>query len=428
MMSVFRCMGCLFIFGVVSIGSGRAQVQDLIDDRVVPAERPVGVPIERAFEVTWPNGARQYLVDCDNTDKAAIIGFYREVLALYLDRAIRNTFNASGAFIRARTDVPYCTRLDLRANPDAPFESSWAADVDLTFVFYLKQSNEFGIRADGGEAMVLNGVNTSVLKRRVYAYIDWDAIDQILSVTLTDFDSPLDTGVQLEMGTYVVTGRSVNSTLGSRNSISSQYSDDKATKSFSIGATSYTSNSRKRMRVMLDGATYYAEFGRFTATEVRFSNGRKRLDFTFSARWLTSCDLNYREQADYTQVACASSKKFKLSFSFIDKLTGASGDRSKETDCISDRNQLPVAVSWTATPTTDANTTEPEGLFTVARFCTEVENGVGRAWYQARFAQGITWILRASVTEGSGPVINVRNSGTAPYETRRYNPTRFVID
>jgi hypothetical protein len=182
------------------------------------------------------------------------------------------------------------------------------------------------------------------------------------------------------------------------------------------------------MRVMLDGANYYAEFGVFSAPERRFSNGRKRLDFTFGARWISSCDIAYRETADYTQVACASSKKFKLSFKFTDKLTGASADRASVTDCISDRNQLPVLVSWTATPTTDENTKKSEGLFCVARFCTESENGVGRSWYQTRFAQGITWIFRASVTEGTGPVINVRNPSTAPFETRRYNAVRFVVD
>lgn len=419
---------CLMLGCTIGLVPGRSCGDDLIDDKFVLAEKPVAIPIERAVEYTYPNGARQSIVVCDNTDKAAIIGFYSQLMGLYNDRAIRNTYNGSGAFIRVRTDVSYCTRLNTKANPDAPFESSWSADVDLTYVFFMKQTDEFGVRVDGGEAVVLNGVNTSVLRRRTYAYVDWDAIHQILSVTITDFDFPLDTGVQREMGTYIVTGRSVNSTLGSKNTVSSEFKDDKLSKSFSIGASSYISNKRNRMRVMLNGATYYAEFGVFSATEMLFSNRRKRMDFTFGARWISSCDIAYREQADYTQVACASSKKFKVSFKFTDKLTGASGERATETGCISNRTQLPVLVSWTATPTTDANTTEPEGLFGVARFCTEVENGVGRSWYQARFAQGMTWIFRASVTEGTGPVINVRNPGTAPYETRRYNAVRFVVD
>jgi len=419
---------CLMLGCTIGLVPSRSVGDDLIDDKFFPAEKLVGVPIERAVEFTHPNGAKQFLVDCDNSDNAAITGFYWQLLGIYNDRGIRNTNNGSGAFMRARTDVTYCTRLNTKANPDAPFETSWSADVDLTFMFCLKQSNEFGVRVDGGEAMVINGVNTSVLKRRVYAYIDWDAIHQILSVTITDFDYPLDTGVQREVGTYVVTGNSVNSTISSKNSVNSEFTDDKLSKSFSIDASSYLSNKLKRMRVMLDGANYYAEFGVFSAPERRFSNGRKRLDFTFGSRWISSCDIAYRETADYTQVACASSKKFKLSFKFTDKLTGASGERASVTDCISDRNQLPVLVSWTATPTTDENTKNSEGLFCVARFCTESENGVGRSWYQTRFAQGITWIFRASVTEGTGPVINVRNPSTAPFETRRYNAVRFVVD
>jgi hypothetical protein len=419
---------CLMLGCAIGMVPGRSFGDDLIDDKFVLADKPVAIPIERAVEFTYPNGARQSIVVCDNTDQAAIIGFYWQLLGLYNDRAIRNTYDGSGAFIRVRTDVSYCTRLNTKANPDAPFETSWSADADLTYVFFMKQTDEFGIRVDGGEAVVLKGVNTSVLRRRVYAYIDWDAIDKILSVTITDFDLPFDTGVQTEAGTYVVTGRSVNSTLDTKNTISSSFTDNKSSKSFSIGASSYLSNKRNRMRVMLDGATYYAEFGVFSATEMLFSNRRKRLDFTFGARWVSSCDIAYREQADYTQVACKSSKKFKIGFKFTDKLTNVSGERSTETGCISNRNQLPVLVSWTATPTMDTNTTAPEGLFGVARFCTEVENGVGRSWYQARMAQGLTWIFRAAVTEGSGPVINVRNLSTSPYETKRYNAVRYVVD
>lgn len=419
---------CLMLGCSIVLVPGRSCGDDLTDDKFVLAEKPVAIPIERAVEYTYPNGARQSIVVCDDTDKAAIIGFNRQLWGIYNDRAIRNTYNASGAFIRVRTDVSYCTWLNTKANPDAPFEASWSADVDLTYVFFMKQTNEFGIRVDGGEAVVLNGVNTSVLRRRVYAFVDWDAIDKILSVTITDFDLPFDTGVQTETGTYVVTGRSVNSTLGSKNTISSEFSDDKLSKSFSIGASNYMSNNRNRMRVMLNGATYYAEFGVFSATEMLFSNRRKRMDFTFAARWISVCDIAYREQADYTQVACSSSKKFKVSFKYSDKLTDASGERSTETGCITNRNQLPVVVAWTATPTMDTNTTEAEGLFGVARFCTELENGVGRSWYQARMAQGLTWTFRAAVTEGTGPVINVRNPSTAPYETKRYNANRFVID
>ena len=401
-------LSCMLVF----VPPGLAQ--DLVDDlsfRV--ADAPSGIPLERAEEIVYPDGAQQWIVECNELDTVAICGFYRELKAFFRQGAIRNTFNMPGAFLRVRTDVPYYTRLDLSQDAEAPFHNSWSADVDLTYVFYLKRKTEFGIEMDGAEAAVLNGVKTSVLRRRVYAFVDWNALSRTLAVTVVDFDNPYDMGTQFESGPILITGRSVSSTLSKKYSLNSHFSTEKKSEDsakskdvnkIEIGATHYTKNSKRRMKVTIEGATYYAEFGRFSATDIYFSDGRHRLEFAFGANWVSDSDIEYEEVADYTHVQCESSKKFDFGFSFVDFITGASSDTSGETTCIANANQLPVHVSWSAVPTLDENTMQHEGLFSVARFVTEADgNGGAKAWYQPRFSSKMTWRFHAYVTEGSGP-------------------------
>ncbi len=435
---------CLFVSAVLSstphfsvVAADRAGVEDdrhfMVSDMGAGLGGRPPIPIAREREVVDDSGDydfRYWEVACTEADMDAITGLHKTLYKMYREKPIRNKFSGSGAFQRVRTDVDWITRLDYKKKPNAAWDNSWSAQLDLTFEFFLKQKSGFGIELDGGHVSVIDGVKTSALRRRFDAWINWDHKYKLLYVSVNDFDDTRDTGVQFESAPYYVTGRSVTSTISKKDSISSSYSAVLATtdkdgnktngsQTVAVGATHYTDSSKRRMKVTVNGATYHAEFGRFTATEMPRSDGG-RLEFSFAARWITDCDISYREVADYTDVKCGSSKAFDLSASFIDRLTGASLNASSESICIGSKSQIPVDVSWVAQPTLDENTFREEGLVSMAKFITESDRHSGDAWYQTRFGARMIWRFRAYPAEGSGGGIDVINGGTGDHESHRY--------
>ncbi|MCO6454691.1 MAG: hypothetical protein J5I93_05250 [Pirellulaceae bacterium] len=404
------------------------------------AERIPGLAIPREEEIIYTDGSRQWFVECDEFDAPAITGFHRQLWAFFRQGLLRNTNNRGEAFLRVVTDVDYCTPVDYSSSPLAAFDTSWSAWVNLTYVFYLKRTQRFGIELDGGKAEVINGVSTSALRRRVDANIDWDAEARVLRVTVNDFDDPRDMGVQAVSAPYYVIGRSIESTINRAYSINSgitlplpvpededgQPGDKTPATKVSVSASTYVQESKKRLKVTVEGASYYAEFGHFTATEHWNSDGRRRMEFAFGANWTSDADIEYDEEASWGHVECASQKKHGFDFSFKDFLTSVGLDKSGMTTCIASSMQLPVRVAWTAKPTLDHDDDELEGLFTKARFLTVWDrvNG-GECWYQPRFSSTMTWRLHAYPTERSGAVIDVTHGRTTPHETKRLYVRRW---
>ncbi|HND54160.1 MAG TPA: hypothetical protein PLV92_17240, partial [Pirellulaceae bacterium] len=282
-----------------------------------------GVPIERAREVLSYDGSVVSLVECTDRDAGSIVGLHRTLRAIKNNGHVQNTFKGWGAFQRIRTDVDECSPIDYRNAPLASFHNSWHAVVDLHYWFHLKRRTAWGVEMSGGQASVVDSVNTSALRRRLTVYINWDALCKDLWVTVTDYDNPYDTGVQLESGRMFVTGRSTLSTVSKSTSVNSNYSIEapktekpvptkEGTKpvpeqKISISGTFEQVDTRKRLVARVSGASYHANFGRFTATEVRLANA-SLMEFGFGANWLSDSMLSYDEVADWQIAECKAKK------------------------------------------------------------------------------------------------------------------------
>ena len=409
-----------------------ARSQTLVDDFSFQAYVPPTSPVvRRDFEYVHEDGTRESIMLCDNRDAAAIKLFYAQLRANKKNGPVRNTKKYKGAFVRSLCKVVACDAVP-KDSQYAAFEDSWWAWIELTHVFYLHNQTHFGIGLSNGTAEEMNGVRTSALRVSADATINWDAENQILSVVVSDWDNPFDTGVQFETGNTIITGRSVLSSTSTNSTVNTKWtqdipkpdSDDETSEApkqtIHISATSKRVDKKSRTLVKIFGPEYAAWFGRFSVFEWPMSDGDSRLEFSFTGGWITEAFLQLNEIASESYAECKSTRGFKTDVSFTDVLTGAAFEQKDSVKCSISASQVPMLVSWKAAPVRDGNTFEEEGLFSSIRWVVlSNADGSGESWYQPRSAQKMIWHFQAHPTEGAGGSINVSNNETSSWETQK---------
>lgn len=377
--------------------------------------------------------------------REAITGFYLQLLENYDEKeTMRNGGVMKGVVMRTACDVNYITRLNLKTR-HAPFVSNWSAEMIVAYEFGMVQSNGFSLGLNGGYATSVDSINVSARRVVVGVAINWYAQSRKLEVEVWDLDDPRDTGEQFLEGRYFVTGKSVNSTLSTKQDLALSYSltaqpkkdpsdttttgDSKSPPKQTIGITgsSYMDSGKKRMRVVTAGCSCLLAYGRFQWIETPRADGTLKIDITFDAEFNSDIEMQTQQTLQAKSAECEGQRSISGSVSFSDLVTDAQAAVSNSVKCGVAVTAVPYDVEWTIRPTLDRNkpdSEQEEGMKSQVRWC--VDTNSNTSWYQPRFRNGLTYKFSATAANGvSSASILIKSDATDMRQTKKYLTTSW---
>lgn len=384
----------------------------------------------------------QVLLDDSLAHRDAITGFYGQLLANFRTANIKNAGNLKGVVLCTDCDVTSLTTLNTKVR-HAPFLNDWSAELLLSYVFGLTQDNGFSLSLNGGYAKSIDGIRVSARRVAVGVAVNWYAKSRKLTVEVWDLDDPRDTGEQYLESRYFVTGRSINSTLSTKQNLDLNYSlkaqpkknpDDKseptppAKQTIGIAGSSYNDLGKKRMRVVTEGCSCLLAYGRFEWVERRRSDGSLRIDISFGAEMVSEADLSVKQTLQEKSAQCKGERSITGSVTFTDKVTDAAASLSNSVDCGVDVTAVPYDVSFSIVPSLDRNKPESqqkEGIKSQCRWCVDTATRTG--WYQPLFRNGLTYRFSATAANGgsSASILVKSDSIDSRLTKKKYLPTTW---
>jgi hypothetical protein len=383
----------------------------------------------------WDGDQSRWLVKCDNSHQSVITGWYQQLQQHQKAGLLRNAGNLKGVILRTECLLTSLTALNTRL-ANAPFLNNWSATLELRYEFGMIQDNAFALSLSGGSAKSVDSIKVSARGVAVRVLVDWYAKTQELAVEVVDLDDPQDSGIQYLEGRYFATGRSVTSTLSSKQELSLSYSMTAEPKkdpsnpsspapapkqTVAVSGSSYMDLTKKRMRVVTDGCAYVVAYGVFNWIENRRSDGSLQVDISLSAELVSDVNLTVQQTLQEKSADCKGQRAIAGSVTFTDKVTDASASLSNKVECGILSTAIPYNVAFSVAPTRDGNKPDSQALEGMKAQCRWfVDTGAKTAFYQPGFRNGLTYKFSATTANGvSGASILVKSDATDSRVTRK---------
>ena len=205
----------------------------------------------------------------------------------------------------------------------SPFTNNWWAKLRLHDLVGLKQSDAFGLSMSNSYATTVDSVKVRARSAKVGVFVEWYAEEQVLLVFNRDLDSPADYGPQVERGEYIVTARSLTSTLSGTQDVALGFSTKgKQLPEVSVSASSYQVQHCKRLRIQSDGVEYSLGYGFASWGERTRNHGSALAEIASTSEMMSDASLTLTQTAQERSVEFQGGRAFVTSGSLKDGVGG----------------------------------------------------------------------------------------------------------